>query len=140
MLNGSPTRMFLYIIIIMYVTRTHNDVSCLGDALEIFLCFLSSGLALIGNAVGVISEGELAICLPHFVVGCCAWDAEGAIGFLERDVDVWLPRLLPVLLVLLLMLLLIVEGIVVCSPAICEVDGWPAEHGVEKPSEEKAEE
>ena len=122
-------------LLLLYAACAHDDVACLGDALEVFLGGLACCFALTGNAIGMIAQGQLAVGLAHLLVGCVARDAEGAVGFLERDVDVWMPCLL----LCVLLVLAAFGGVVGGGAPEGEADRGAPEHGVDEPAEEEPE-
>lgn len=79
--------------------------------------------------VGMVAEGHLPIGLSHLFVGGRAGDAEGAIGFLKGDINVWLP---------LLLLLLVVGEVVGGAMPVGEMEGGTPVHGVDEPAKEES--
>ena len=71
----------------------------------------------------------MSIGLAHFFVCSCLADTECPVGFLQGDVDVWLP----------LALFFLIAGEVVCAVLKGEVDSRTSVDAVEEPTEQKAE-
>ena len=78
----------------------------------------------------MVAQGHLPVSLPHLVVSSCTGDAQRAIGFLQRDIYVWLPSsLLP----------LITVEVVICAMTEGEVYGGTTVHGVDEPPQQEPE-
>ena len=107
-----------------------DDVACFGYFAELLLRLCPCCLSLCGEAVGMVSECLFAVCLAHLFVGCRLADAECSIGFLQGDIDVWLPFPLIFLIAREVVGRAVMEG---------EVDGGAAVHGVEDPSQQESE-
>ena len=109
-------------------TGSGDDVAGFCCFSELALCFFLLLVAEGCSAVGVVAQCESSVCLAHLVVGGCLGYAEGAIGFLQCDVDVGLPCAVFFSVVA-----------VVCLALIGEVYGGAAIHGIEEPAKQEAE-